>query len=77
MSNNSNEANPNISIEELFKPRISVERLSGKIYLFFGKTPRAQLNFQTCSRCSDSNHTLEAHLAFLTTKFPQGKVSFQ
>lgn len=39
-----NEPIQNLSFSEFLTPRISVSRMDGKIYMFFGETPRAQVS---------------------------------
>lgn len=72
MSNNSNEPNPNVTIEEFFEPRISVDNESRKVHLFFGKTPRAQLSIDLDFGAQSVSPEMIRGL--IVSKFPQGKL---
>lgn len=73
MSNNSNDPQPEITIEELITPTISVNRQDGIIYVFFGKTPRAQLQIRM-QNAYDAN---PRELNEIKKQFRLATVSFQ
>lgn len=72
MRSQSNDANPEISIEDFFVPKISVDRASGKVHLFFGKSPRAQISVSI-----NHNWGAEHAIALIKTKFPAAQISNQ
>ena len=68
---NENDADPNITIEELFTPRISI--CNDRVHLFFGEiTPRSQL----CFRATDQ-HPISELILHLSNKFPNATISYQ
>lgn len=73
MAQDLNAANPEIGIGELCQPKISIDRMEGQIYLFFGKTPRAQLSVELSNPMS--NYIPE--LVVLQERFPHAKISYQ
>lgn len=75
MSDDSNNPNPNISIEEFISPHISVDENAGKIHLTFGKSPREQISVDINGVANDGTYHFQVGL--ISAKFPMGKVSIQ
>jgi hypothetical protein len=65
-----NEPTQEITLEALLTPRISVDRSAGKIHVFFGNTPKAQISVGV-----DSPHSSE--LDEIRARFPEGFLEFQ
>ena len=72
MSDNSNEPNPIITIEELFEPTISINKTTGYAHFFFGKTPRAQISIKFVGV-----ENYRFYIGLLKSKFPNSKMQSQ
>ena len=68
-----NEAVREISMADFEGPRISVDRIGGKVHLFFGTTARAQLSIEM----RNSLAIMPCEVLQLRGTFPNAVVEFQ